>query len=197
LERDQNYRFLTIDNQSPAKLSRTIDTQKRKIMRRILPSLVVILFLVGMAALLTMPLETNSSSDPMAQVDAETAWAAFEKWRVDQKPEVKTQQELLEKLENKFPNSYRFSIEQLRGKEQQAAIKEDAEKLSILAKAGLKALASKESAALLKELKMAKNDRENGFGLISAKYKTNWKKIEQGIAKKDQKALQRFLPAQP
>lgn len=166
-------------------------------MRRILPSLAVILFLASLAALITMPLNTASNENPLTQADAKSAWDAFLKWQEQQLPSPIDQQNMLKQLETKHPESYHFSLERLRGKEQQTIIKDDHEKLSILAKSALKALSSKEEQNLLKELKNAKNDRENGFGLISAKYKTNWGKIVRAIASKDKKALRRFLPATP
>jgi len=174
-------------------------------MSKLLPTLMVIVFLTAVIALLYLPIGVTASASVNSSIiennlieeSPEAALRAHTAWKSASLRSSQTIQEALMKLEHKYPTDYQFTLERIRGSKNLMALKSGAEKIELLAIAAKKAIAEDKTAVMLADLRLNRRNTKDGFGKLINSYGQNWKRIEIALKQKNAKSLARFIKAAP
>mgnify|MGYP001130185933 CR=1 FL=1 len=176
-------------------------------MRKILPTLSMLIFLGGIIALLFMPMKIALTPEKLAKSlekelnennNPNAALASYYVWEREKAQWAKDIQLRLSQLESKFPADYRFTLERVRGLKNQAGIRGGQKPtMSLFAEAAAKAIDANQSRNMLADLENAKADKSNGFGQLSKRSLKEWNTVVAALKTKKKSRLKSLIINRP
>jgi hypothetical protein len=123
--------------------------------------------------------ENHSENKPEEEKETdETAFADFQNWLKKEAPTPQETENYLVKLEEKYPDDYRFTLERIRGAAKVKGLHSHKKEFEILEEAARKAVACEcgDASKMLADLTKNKSNKERGFWKLST-HPREWKAV--------------------